>query len=130
MGVYTMIRACLINSSNVCINVVSLNTLEEFVPYDDIVLAPDHTGSIGWIWQTDRWFDPNAPVITEEYINQLARRKRNNLLKQTVDRINPLRWESYSQEQKDAWTEYRQALLDVPQQEGFPLNITWPVKPE
>ena len=25
---------------------------------------------------------------------------------------------------------YRQALRDVPQQEGFPGNITWPTKPE
>jgi hypothetical protein len=25
---------------------------------------------------------------------------------------------------------YRQALRDVPQQAGFPSNITWPIKPE
>lgn len=31
-----------------------------------------------------------------------------------------------TQEQID----YRQALRDVPQQEGFPANITWPTKPE
>ena len=24
---------------------------------------------------------------------------------------------------------YRQALRDVPQQDGFPFNITWPTKP-
>jgi hypothetical protein len=29
-----------------------------------------------------------------------------------------------------AWAEYRQALRDVPQQTGFPTEITWPVKPE
>jgi len=28
-----------------------------------------------------------------------------------------------------AWTEYRQALRDVPAQAGFPTNITWPTKP-
>ena len=28
-----------------------------------------------------------------------------------------------------SWTEYRQALRDVPEQEGFPLQITWPVPP-
>jgi hypothetical protein len=27
-------------------------------------------------------------------------------------------------------TTYRQALRDVPQQEGFPSTITWPTKPE
>jgi len=29
-----------------------------------------------------------------------------------------------------AWADYRQALRDVPQQAGFPTEITWPVKPE
>jgi hypothetical protein len=29
-----------------------------------------------------------------------------------------------------AWAEYRQALRDVPEQEGFPLNVLWPAKPE
>jgi len=28
-----------------------------------------------------------------------------------------------------AWAEYRQALRDLPQQAGFPTEITWPVKP-
>lgn len=28
------------------------------------------------------------------------------------------------------WAVYRQALRDVPQQTGFPENITWPDKPE
>lgn len=30
----------------------------------------------------------------------------------------------------DAMTSYRQALRDVPAQEGFPSDITWPEKPE
>ena len=30
----------------------------------------------------------------------------------------------------DAMVAYRQALRDVPQQEGFPQTITWPTKPE
>jgi len=35
-----------------------------------------------------------------------------------------------SEEQKTAWGTYRQELLDIPQQEGFPWEITWPTKPE
>jgi hypothetical protein len=27
------------------------------------------------------------------------------------------------------WQSYRQALRDVPQQEGFPLNVEWPEEP-
>ena len=29
----------------------------------------------------------------------------------------------------DAQTAYRQALRDLPDQEGFPENIVWPTKP-
>ena len=28
-----------------------------------------------------------------------------------------------------AWAVYRQAMLDVPQQEGFPNEVAWPNKP-
>jgi hypothetical protein len=28
-----------------------------------------------------------------------------------------------------AWATYRQALRDIPQQAGFPENITWPEMP-
>ena len=28
------------------------------------------------------------------------------------------------------WANYRQALRDVPSQEGFPNTITWPTEPE
>lgn len=31
---------------------------------------------------------------------------------------------------KTAWATYRQELRDVPNQAGFPHNITWPNKPE
>lgn len=29
-----------------------------------------------------------------------------------------------------AWATYRQALRDVPQQDGFPWDVTWPTQPE
>lgn len=28
-----------------------------------------------------------------------------------------------------AWSDYRQALRDIPQQDGFPKNVVWPTKP-
>jgi hypothetical protein len=30
---------------------------------------------------------------------------------------------------KAAWAEYRQALRDIPSQEGFPHSVVWPDKP-
>jgi len=58
------------------------------------------------------------------------RAQRDSLLL-TVDAIagNALRWASLSAEQQAEWAAYRQALLDVPQQAGFPDNITWPQEP-
>lgn len=67
---------------------------------------------------------------TNEELSRKARIQRNTLL-QEVDSIvgNPLRWASFSTEQQTAWADYRQALLDVPQQPGFPNTISWPTKP-
>ncbi len=31
---------------------------------------------------------------------------------------------------KSAWANYRQALRDVPEQDGFPFNVNWPAQPE
>ena len=33
------------------------------------------------------------------------------------------------QSTKDKWAPYRQALRDVPEQEGFPYNVIWPQAP-
>jgi len=48
-----------------------------------------------------------------------------------VDTIagNALRWASLSAEQQAGWAAYRQSLLDVPQQAGFPSDVTWPEEP-
>jgi|TARA_R110000737_G_scaffold26664_1_gene45433 agmatine/peptidylarginine deiminase len=48
-----------------------------------------------------------------------------------VDAIagNALRWSELDAETQAAWAAYRQALLDVPQQAGFPNTVTWPTKP-
>lgn len=42
---------------------------------------------------------------------------------------NPLRWGSMTAEQQRAWADYRQALLDVPQQTKFPEYVEWPEVP-
>lgn len=71
----------------------------------------------------------DSTQIEADRLTREARARRDNLLKETVDSVNPMRWEALTDEQKDAWRAYRQALLDVPQQEGFPENIDWPEAP-
>lgn len=43
---------------------------------------------------------------------------------------NHLRWNDLTDAQRAAWTQYRTDLLNIPQQAGFPHDVTWPVKPE
>jgi hypothetical protein len=32
-------------------------------------------------------------------------------------------------DEKEKWREYRQALLDIPEQEGYPDTVVWPKMP-
>ena len=40
-----------------------------------------------------------------------------------------LRWAALDADTQAAWATYRQALLDVPQQSGFPNSVAWPQEP-
>ena len=59
-------------------------------------------------------------------------REQRDARLRNVDEIasNPLRWGSLSSEQQEDLADYRQALLDVPQQDEFPWSVQWPTKPE
>lgn len=87
--------------------------------------SPIHT------WDGSKWQEPTQ-AAKDEYAANEVRYYRQYLLITTVDPIasNALRWSALTAEQQQAWADYRQALLDVPQQSGFPHNVTWPSKPE
>lgn len=57
-----------------------------------------------------------------------VRNKRNTLL-QDIDAVTAVWYNSLTQLQQQELQTYRQALLDVPQQTGFPESIEWPAKP-
>lgn len=73
----------------------------------------------------EEWAAENAKA--PEY----AREHRNNLLSSEVDPIvsNALRWNDMTDAKRTEWTNYRQALLDIEDLDGYPDNITWPTKP-
>lgn len=58
-----------------------------------------------------------------------AKKKRDKLLAEGPDRINPMWWSTMTQEEQQSWTEYRQALLDITSQPNYPQEIIWPIKP-
>jgi len=103
---------------------------------------PEH----GWIPFTARADDPLGSDLYAQAINgdfgpieaydgptvedllEIDMRAQRNALLHQLDAIvmNPLRWAQYTVEQQAAFATYRQALLDVPQQNGFPHSIEWP----
>ena len=70
-----------------------------------------------------------AELDTETAAN--VRVERNDILFRVVDPLvsNPLRWAEMIADKQSEWSQYRTDLLNVPQQAGFPNNITWPVEP-
>jgi hypothetical protein len=63
-----------------------------------------------------------TPTVSQD----LTARETRDLLLQQSD------WTQVPDAPVDAavWATYRQALRDVPSQQGFPDNIVWPDKPE
>lgn len=74
---------------------------------------------------------PPTQAELDEAAAQAVRGERNMKLASEVDPIagNALRWAALSAEEQAAWAAYRQALLDVPEQAGFPHDVTWPERP-
>ena len=86
-------------------------------------------------------------VKNEEEAAELARKIRNKLLEEsdkemTLDRLELEApsgttfsvWLGFLKELAglftSSWAQYRKALRDLPEQEGFPFNIEFPEKPE
>jgi len=63
---------------------------------------------------------------------EFLRAQRDYKLSNEVDPLvtNFLRWNELTEEKQSEWKQYRNDLLDLPSQEGFPNTVTWPNKPE
>jgi len=80
--------------------------------------------------------DGNAVVIDEDLVESkipelIAERQAAQARSQRDALLSQSDWTQVPDAPVDqaAWAEYRQALRDVPQQAGFPTEITWPQKP-
>jgi hypothetical protein len=75
-----------------------------------------------------------AATAAEQAQNLITetRADRDSRLTKEVDPIvsNPLRWADLTAAKQAEWTQYRADLLNVPDQAGFPHDITWPTRPE
>ena len=85
-----------------------------------VMTAPNHGKDT---WDGAGWV--TTPPTAED-----VRAERDGLLLELDAYVsNPLRWAELEAPTKALWAAYRTALLDVPQQAGFPDTVTWPTKP-
>jgi hypothetical protein len=109
--------------------------IEEFVPFsasesgmydhEKEIFQKAKAGAFGEVAA----YTPPPPLTTEQKAD-MARFYRDQMLKELDALVsNPLRWNSFSEETKQNLAQYRQALLDVPSQAGFPDNVNWPTPP-
>lgn len=145
------------------VSIVKVNAMSEFIYgkiingeavfYADIYSCEEDekiykTGKLyDWICTLEDWEAAGsaARLVTGEIVlgeDEAVKRQRQEqiirderyLRLRKCDKVSPMRWLDMSVEEQQAWVDYRHALLDIPQQEGFPWNgdITqapWPTVP-
>lgn len=60
----------------------------------------------------------------------MIREERDLILSDTVDRMNPMRWASMSEEKKAEWELFRKRLLNITNTVPASFEVTWPTQPE
>jgi hypothetical protein len=112
--------------------------IENGIVINIAVASPEFAAQKGWIecpegvgigWTFDGAGVPIEPAPDLEELASIARAQRDKLLAESDVMVLPDRWAAMTTEQQSAWAAYRQALRDIPQQEGFPLTVDWPDQP-
>lgn len=105
-----------------------------WIPYtldpDDTDSTVDNAALLAVIGEDFAAYVPPTEAETSALLAVEIRRDRNIRLLD-VDSVagNPLRWADLSEDVRGVWATYRQKLLDVPQQSGFPDTVVWPAFP-
>ena len=124
-----------LNAENTWFDVEINHPEHGWIPYglhpDDTDMTVDNSVLLELIG-TD--FEAYVAPTQEELDAELAaslRAQRDDKLVNEVDPIvtNPLRWAELTDAKQVEWTQYRTDLLNLPEQSGFPNDITWPTKP-
>lgn len=133
---YSQVKNCRYsNAENTAIDCEVLFDTLGWIPFTASLNDLEHSNEI-YLRAQNRDFGDIAPyqLITINTIeisqSEIVRTKRNSLLTNLDKTIcNPLRWSNFSQEEQADFARYRQALLDLPQQPGFPTEVLWPAPP-
>jgi len=108
---------------NEVINIIEVESLDSFTPEHGVLVKMSDEIGIGYFNYDGTW------KMKREYIEPSIIEIRNKLLLESDISMLPDNYAKLSDEEKKEWANYRQALRDLPTQEGFPWEITWPKKP-
>lgn len=105
-------------------NGVVTNTIEvESLDFMPNLVNGENGGGRGDIYENGEFKNP--PIDLEEHAKAKRAERDQKLL--STDWTQAF---DVPQTTKDKWATYRQALRDIPQQEGFPETVEWPTQPE
>jgi hypothetical protein len=99
----------------------------QFVKNNEIKSRTKDPSANGIFYQFD--IDSEQWIVSLDMSQQIARDERDLRLS-ALDRVNVIWFNALSPAQQQQLAQYRQALLDVPQQPGFSEHINWPDKPQ
>lgn len=102
------------------------------------VAEPEFAAEQGWVLLEDEFgigcqyvdgaFLPRPRDIEAEW--EQVRILRDQLLAKSDVNVLPDRWTVMTAEVQQAWTDYRQALRDIPQTFSDPAEVVWPEEPQ
>lgn len=120
-----------VDTEHTCFNVIVSSDEFENLPYSVCLNSDDEAPVHKQLVEMYRNGQLEIQECDEEALNNevisSVRLQRDALLSET-DKFMTIDC-PISDEDRNALRVYRQALRDVPQQEGFPDNVVWPEKP-
>jgi len=123
-----------LNSENTAFQVEINHPEFGWIPYglmpDDTDMTVDNSVLLELIGPDYAAYVAPTQAELDAELSANIRVERDQRLIEEVDPIagNALRWAALTSANREAWSDYRQALLDLPTQAGFPNTITWPAK--
>lgn len=100
----------------------------------DVILVDDYIPDGYQIVDVEIGVGQSLASVMQQQTEDAVRAERDKLLADTdwvvTKAIEQNAQDGLGMQIPVVWLDYRQALRDIPQQPGFPDNVTWPTEPE
>lgn len=114
---------------NVVANVIVCS--EEYAARNKLIKFPVETefgiADTNWTYLDGKFLPPPRDILSEW---EAIRLRRNMLLQESDMFVLPDRWASYSSDEQEAWSMYRQELRDLPSKFIDPKEVVFPTRPD